>query len=65
MTHEIRRKVWPYILGVVPWDASTEEREASWEEKRQKYREVYNEWCGVEQVFNREDIVEVRDGSSL
>jgi TBC1 domain family member 15 len=53
--------VWPYILGVVPWDANTEEREALWEEKRQKYQEIYGEWCGVEEVFNREDVVEVRD----
>ena len=63
MTHDIRRKAWPYLLGVLMWDASTHEREMHWEEKRSKYHEVYDEWCGVEDVFNRDDIVEVRDGT--
>jgi hypothetical protein len=62
LTQGVRRKVWPYILGVVPWDTNTDEREALWEEKRQKYQEVYNEWCGVADVFNRDDVVEVRGG---
>ncbi|KAF8590588.1 RabGAP/TBC [Ramaria rubella] len=58
--YEIRRKVWPYILDVLTWDASTEEREMQWKEKQMRYQEIYNEWCGVEEVFNREDVVEER-----
>lgn len=30
----LRRKLWPFILGVFEWDVTQEERERSWEAKR-------------------------------
>jgi hypothetical protein len=29
-----RRKIWPYVLGVVDWDVTAKERDERWEEKR-------------------------------
>ena len=31
---DLRRTVWPFILGVYEWDTTTEERDKLWEEKR-------------------------------
>lgn len=31
---DLRRTVWPFLLGVYEWDTTTEEREKLWEEKR-------------------------------
>ena len=31
---DLRRTVWPFLLGVYEWDITTEEREKLWEEKR-------------------------------
>jgi hypothetical protein len=30
----LRRRLWPFVLGVSEWDATTEERDRSWAEKR-------------------------------
>ncbi|KAF8522304.1 RabGAP/TBC [Hysterangium stoloniferum] len=57
---DVRAKVWPYILGILPWDASTGQREQCWEEKRKRYYELYDQWCGVDEVFNRDDVIEER-----
>jgi hypothetical protein len=29
----LRQKIWPFILGVLKWDATAEERESLWQEK--------------------------------
>jgi hypothetical protein len=31
---DLRRTVWPFLLSVLEWDTTTEEREKLWEEKR-------------------------------
>jgi len=31
---DLRRTVWPFLLGVYEWDTTTEERDRLWEEKR-------------------------------
>lgn len=56
----LRKKVWPFILGVHDWDITGSEREAKWEEKRKRYREIKDEWCGVPEVFDRPDVLEER-----
>ncbi|KAG2367454.1 rab-GTPase-TBC domain-containing protein [Suillus spraguei] len=56
----LRRKMWPFILGVHEWDITGSEREAKWEEKKKRYREIKDEWCGVPEVFDRPDILEER-----
>ena len=30
----LRQRIWPFLLGVLEWDATTEERERLWEEKK-------------------------------
>lgn len=52
--------MWPFILGVHEWDITGSEREAKWEEKRRRYREIKDEWCGVPEVFDRPDVLEER-----
>ncbi|TFK42640.1 rab-GTPase-TBC domain-containing protein [Crucibulum laeve] len=56
----IRQKIWPFILGVHEWDVTEEERLAEWERKRKLYHDVKNEWCGVPEVFDRQDVIDER-----
>lgn len=56
----LRKKMWPFILGVHEWDITGSEREAKWEEKRKRYCEIKDEWCGVPEVFDRPDVLEER-----
>ncbi|KAL5532677.1 GYP7 [Sanghuangporus sanghuang] len=56
----LRKRVWPFILGVLDWDVSDAERAQRWEERRAQYQQLKDEWCGVEEVFDRQDIVEER-----
>ncbi|KAF5365684.1 hypothetical protein D9758_003200 [Tetrapyrgos nigripes] len=55
---DLRKKIWPFILGIHDWDITQEERDRRWEEKRKRYQEIKNEWCGVPEVFDRQDILE-------
>lgn len=55
----MRQTIWPYLLGVMPWDMSIEERGEYWEEKKQQYHDIHNQWFEVDAVFNREDVVDV------
>jgi hypothetical protein len=77
---DLRRTVWPFLLGVYEWDTTTEERDKLWEEKRcipvispvygsasprlvvhrKRYYELRDEWCGVPEVFERQDVLEER-----
>ncbi|KAF9792136.1 GTPase-activating protein gyp7 [Thelephora terrestris] len=57
---DLRRTVWPLLLGVLEWDTTTEGREKLWEEKRKRYYELRDEWCGVPEVFERQDVLEER-----
>ncbi|KAF9264831.1 RabGAP/TBC [Marasmius fiardii PR-910] len=56
----LRRKVWPFLLGVMDWDSTSDERDKKWEGKKKRYHELRDEWCGVPEVFERQDIVEER-----
>ncbi|KAG2092308.1 uncharacterized protein F5147DRAFT_822544 [Suillus discolor] len=56
----LRKKMWPFILGVQEWDITESEREMKWEEKRKRYNEIKDEWCGVPKVFVRPDVLEER-----
>ncbi|EMD38374.1 hypothetical protein CERSUDRAFT_113536 [Gelatoporia subvermispora B] len=57
---DLRKRIWPYLLGVLDWDVNTEEREHRWEGKRQQYQSLKDEWWGVPEVFDRQDIIEER-----
>ncbi|KAF8559817.1 GTPase-activating protein gyp7 [Imleria badia] len=56
----MRKKIWPFLLGVYAWDVDTNERKRRWAEKRKRYQEIKNEWCGVAEVFDRQDVLEER-----
>jgi len=75
--NELRRKAWPFLLGVFAWESTAEEREQVWQRKtsaylfhfprslidnfnRQQYQEIKNVWCGVPEVFDRQDTIEER-----
>jgi len=58
LTYEVRSTAWPYLLGVLPWKATSAEREASWNEKREIYQKFKQEWDGREDVLTREDVQE-------
>ncbi|KAG5654505.1 hypothetical protein H0H81_001146 [Sphagnurus paluster] len=57
---KLRQIVWPFILGVYEWDATRFEREQKWDQKRKLYHELKDQWCGVPEVFDRPDVIEVR-----
>ncbi|KAF9480108.1 RabGAP/TBC [Pholiota conissans] len=56
----LRQKVWPFVLGVLKWDATADERDGLWQEKVTKYQEVRDEWCGVPEVFDSTKVLEER-----
>ncbi|KAG8933952.1 GTPase activating protein [Tulasnella sp. 419] len=56
----VKRKAWPFVLGVIPWHSTAKEREGLWREKARRYEEVKAQWHGVDEVFNSPEIVEER-----
>ncbi|THH13431.1 hypothetical protein EW146_g6779 [Bondarzewia mesenterica] len=56
----VRRQIWPFLLGVHAWDATTEERQRGWEEKMKQYHDIQDEWFGNSEVFDRQDVLEER-----
>ncbi|KAJ7273623.1 RabGAP/TBC [Mycena haematopus] len=56
----LRQRMWPFVLGVLEWDASDTERAEKWEEKKKMYHTTKDEWCGVPEVFDRPDTLEER-----
>lgn len=41
---EIRELVWPYLLGIYPWESDTEERRSIVSEKRNEYYRLKRKW---------------------
>ncbi|OJT11154.1 GTPase-activating protein gyp7 [Trametes pubescens] len=77
VTSDIRKDVWPFVLGVHGWDGDAAQRTRDWETKRyeatnlfpsdalipcysEQYRALKDEWWGVPDVFERQDIIEER-----
>ncbi|KAI0093868.1 GTPase-activating protein gyp7 [Irpex rosettiformis] len=56
----LRKRIWPYLLGVYPWDATRAQKLDSWEKKRKQYRDLKDQWWGVPEVFERQDVLEER-----
>ncbi|KAI0374949.1 RabGAP/TBC [Pilatotrama ljubarskyi] len=56
----IRKEVWPFLLGVHDWNSDATKRTHDWEEKRDRYRQLKDEWWGVPEVFERQDVIEER-----
>ncbi|KAG8884303.1 GTPase activating protein [Tulasnella sp. 331] len=60
VTVDLKRKAWPFILGVVPWESSTAEREQLWTEKKIQYEALKAQWRDNEELYNSAEIVEER-----
>lgn len=72
----LRKQIWPYLLGVHEWDSTHVRRSDAWEAKRydamthlcafshanrrQQYSDLKDQWWGVPEVFERQDVIEVR-----
>lgn len=54
----LRRAVWPFILGIYEWDASSEERQIKWDEKQRQYNDLKNVWFGNPEVLDRKEVIE-------
>lgn len=53
--HEIRKEVWPYLLGHYQFGSVEEERAAHDEEVRQIYETTMSEWLAVEAIVRQRD----------
>ncbi|KAI6144829.1 rab-GTPase-TBC domain-containing protein [Pisolithus thermaeus] len=56
----LRKRIWPFLLGVHAWDTNHKERAVTWEARKKRYHKIKSEWCGVPEVFDRSDILEER-----
>ncbi|TFK29882.1 RabGAP/TBC [Coprinopsis marcescibilis] len=56
----IRQKIWPFLLGVHEWDSTKRVREEAWIAKQKRYAVLKDEWFGVPEVFDRQDVIEER-----
>ncbi|KAF5391468.1 hypothetical protein D9757_002033 [Collybiopsis confluens] len=56
----LRQTIWPFLLGVMEWDVTGEERDREWESKRLHYHQLKDKWCGAPEVFERPDIIDER-----
>jgi hypothetical protein len=56
----LRQKIWPFVLGVHEWNVTSQEREMQWQQKRNQYQVLEDQWCGVPEVFNSAKVLEER-----
>ncbi|AGO10277.1 AaceriABL179Cp [[Ashbya] aceris (nom. inval.)] len=53
---ELRRRVWPFLLGIFPWDSTQVDRERIERELREKYEKEYKaKWLSREPSANEEE----------
>ncbi|XP_071479414.1 small G protein signaling modulator 1-like [Diadema antillarum] len=55
MDHEIRREVWPYLLGHYKFNSTEEERNGVDEGVRLNYEQILAEWMAVEAIIRQRD----------
>ncbi|XP_044738125.1 small G protein signaling modulator 2-like isoform X2 [Chrysoperla carnea] len=53
--HEIRKEVWPYLLGHYKFGSSTNERTELAEQTKQSYETTMSEWLAVEAIVRQRD----------
>ncbi|AAS50592.2 ABL179Cp [Eremothecium gossypii ATCC 10895] len=54
--NQLRRRVWPFLLGVFPWDSTQVDRERIERDLREKYEKEYkNRWLSRETSPNQEE----------
>lgn len=55
VAHEIRKEVWPYLLGHYKFGSSENERTELYEQTRQAYENTMSEWLAVEAIVRQKD----------
>ncbi|XP_071093695.1 small G protein signaling modulator 1-like isoform X5 [Haliotis cracherodii] len=55
ISHELRKDVWPYLLGHYKFDSRLEERQARDAHVRNEYERVMSEWLAVEAIVRQRD----------
>lgn len=55
VTHEIRKEVWPYLLGHYEFSGSEEERQAADLAVHTAYEQTMSEWLAVEAIVRQRD----------
>ncbi|BFZ04787.1 hypothetical protein BsWGS_07825 [Bradybaena similaris] len=55
VSHELRKQVWPYLLGHYKFGSSQEEREGLDQAVRTEYEKVMSEWLAVEAIIRQRD----------
>ncbi|KAI8740035.1 small G protein signaling modulator 1 [Biomphalaria glabrata] len=55
VAHELRKQVWPYLLGHHKFGSSPEEREGLEQAVRTEYEKIMSEWLAVEAIIRQRD----------
>ncbi|CAL1537719.1 unnamed protein product [Lymnaea stagnalis] len=55
VAHNLRKQVWPYLLGHHKFGSSPEEREGLEQAVRTEYEKVMSEWLAVEAIIRQRD----------
>ncbi|KAK6191324.1 hypothetical protein SNE40_003045 [Patella caerulea] len=55
VAHELRKEVWPYLLGHYKFGSSPEERKVVDEKGRTEYERIMSEWLAVEAIVRQRD----------
>lgn len=54
-SHEVRKEVWPYLLGHYHFNSSAEERAEHDNSIRQQYERTMSEWLAIEAIVRQRD----------
>ncbi|XP_059169262.1 small G protein signaling modulator 1-like [Physella acuta] len=55
VAHELRKQVWPYLLGHYKFGSSPDEREGLEQAVRTEYEKVMSEWLAIEAIIRQRD----------
>lgn len=53
-----RRKAWPFLLDVYPWDSTSQERKELYDSKKKEYEDLKAQWFGRKDVTTTEQFIE-------
>ncbi|KAK9897935.1 RabGAP/TBC [Cystobasidium minutum MCA 4210] len=53
-----RRKAWPFLLDVYPWDSTSAEREEIYKRNKEEYEHLKGQWFGRKEVTSTDQFVE-------
>lgn len=53
-----RRKAWPFLLDVYPWDSTSKQREEIYKRNKEEYEHLKDQWFGKKEVTSTDQFVE-------